>query len=297
MTAQSETASLERCLLMHPRDAWVDQAAVDAQWEGLCYTGRPDMALAIDEFDAFASLIDGSGSAIEFLPMSEGLTLDAIYVRDASIVSDRGVVLCRMGKGARSTEPAVQGRAFERLGVPVLGEVTADGRIEGGDAVWLGPDTLAVGIGYRTNAEGVRQLRALLGSDIELLVTHLPHWRGPGDVFHLMSIVSPLDADLALVYSPLLPVTFRTELLDRGFDLVEVPDEELDMGPNAVAGGPRRCSLESANVETRRRLEAAGVDVLVYEGREISRKGLGGPTCLTRPLARRLPKQPAGGRR
>ncbi|MFV1987374.1 MAG: dimethylarginine dimethylaminohydrolase family protein [Gemmatimonadota bacterium] len=271
---------------MHPRDAWVDQATVDAQWEGLRYTGRPDFARAIDEFDAFATLIAGARSAIEFLPMREGLTLDAIYVRDASIVSDQGVVLCGMGKDARATEPAAQGKAFERLGVPVLGEITGDGRIEGGDAVWLDAATLAVGLGYRTNAEGVRQLRALLGPDIELVVTHLPHWRGPGDVFHLMSIVSPLDADLALVYSPLMPVTFRTELLARGLELVEVPDEELDMGPNAVAVGPRRCILESSNVETRRRLEAAGVEVFVYEGREISRKGLGGPTCLTRPLAR-----------
>jgi len=286
MSAQSETALLERCLLLHPRDAWVDQATVDVQWGGLRYTSRPDLARAIDEFDAFASLIAGAGSSIEFLPMGEGLTLDAIYVRDASIVSDAGVVLCRMGKGARAAEPPAQGRAFENLGIPLLGGVTGDGRIEGGDVVWLDSATLAVGVGYRTNAEGVRQLRGLLSPHIELVVTHLPHWRGPGDVFHLMSILSPLDDDLALVYSPLMPVTFRAELLDRGFDLVEVPDEELDMGPNAVALGPRRCILESANVETRRRLEAAGVEVLVYEGREISRKGLGGPTCLTRPLAR-----------
>jgi N-dimethylarginine dimethylaminohydrolase len=238
-------------------------------------------------------LLAGQGISLEYLSPAAGLTLDAIYVRDASIVSARGAVLCRMGKNARSAEPPAQRRAFERLGVPVLGEIGGSGRIEGGDVVWLDRSTLAVGLGYRTNEEGVRQLADLLGPDVEIVPVHLPHWRGPGDVFHLMSIISPLDDDLALVYSPLMPVTFRTELLDRGFGLVEVPEEELDMGPNSLALGPRRCLLEAANPRTRRRLEAAGVEVLIYEGGEISRKGLGGPTCLTRPLERG--PSPGGG--
>jgi len=284
----SEVAPLERCLLAHPRDLWVDQPSVDAAWRGLAFRGPPDFGRACDEYDMLLELICGAGEVERiFLPHGAGLTLDAIYARDASVWTPRGAVLCAMGKSARMAEPAAQRDTLERAGVPIAGEVVGEGRLEGGDVVWLDGGTVAVGVGYRTNAEGARQLGALLGPGIRVLEVHLPHWRGPGDVFHLMSILSPLADDLALVYSPLMPVNFRTTLLERGFALVEVPDEELDMGPNALAVAPGVCVLEAANVETRRRLEDAGVEVLAYEGAEISRKGMGGPTCLTRPLGRR----------
>ena len=286
MTAQTETGALERCLLMHPEVAWVDQSRVDAGWRDLGFTGRPDLARAIDQYDRFVELLTADGAVPQWARPHDGLTLDAIYVRDASVVSDRGVVLCRMGKSARAREPRAQGREFERLGVPVLGRIRGEGRLEGGDVVWLDRTTLLVGLGYRTNADGARQLAELLGPSTDVHTYDLPHWRGPGDVFHLMSVLSPVADDLALVYSPLMPARLRTDLRDRGVDLVEVPDEELAMGPNGVAIAPRRVLLEAANVETRRRLEAAGVEVLPYDGSEISRKGLGGPTCLTRPLVR-----------
>ena len=153
---------------------------------------------------------------------------------------------------------------------------------------WLGPRTVAVGRGYRTNDAGIAQLRALLGDSADEFITvSLPHWRGAEDVFHLMSIISPVDSDLAVVYSPLLPVPFREQLLARGETLIEVPDEEFGrMGANVLALAPRRCVLLDGNPITRARLEAAGASVLTYEGSEISLKGGGGPTCLTRPLVR-----------
>ena len=144
-----------------------------------------------------------------------------------------------------------------------------------------------MGRGYRTNDEGIRQLRAILHPDVSIVVVPLPHYRGPADVFHLMSIVSPVDEDLAVVYSPLLPVPFREWLLARGVRLVEVPDEEFQsMGTNVLAVAPRQCVMLEGNPGTRARLEAAGADVRTYEGSEISLKGGGGPTCLTRPLVR-----------
>jgi N-dimethylarginine dimethylaminohydrolase len=171
--------------------------------------------------------------------------------------------------------------------VPVLGSIEGTGCLEGGDVTWLTPGTLAVGRGYRTNDEGIRQLRELLGTDVEVVVVPLPHWRGPSDVFHLMSVISPLADDVALVYSPLLPVVFRDLLLERGTTLVEVPDAEFEsMGCNVLAVAPRLVVALDGNPETRRRMEAAGVEVHVYQGAEISSKGCGGPTCLTRPLER-----------
>jgi N-dimethylarginine dimethylaminohydrolase len=172
------------------------------------------------------------------------------------------------------------------LGLPVLGSIREPGTVEGGDVVWLNPQTVAVGHGYRTNAEGIRQLRHLLANSVdEVVEVPLPHWKGPADVFHLMSILSPIDRDLALVYSPLMPVPFRRLLLDRGFRLVEVPDEEFDsLGCNSLAIAPRVCLMAAGNPVTRSRLEDAGAEVLEFAGTDLCLMGGGGPTCMTRPL-------------
>lgn len=287
-TSQSETGTLARVLLKHAREAFRSQDAARAEWKALHFTGEPDLARAIDEYERFVAMLRASGTEISWLDEADGTGLDSIYVRDASIVCDRGAILCRMGKRQRQGEPGAQEAAFRRMGVPVLGAITSPGTLEGGDVAWLGERALAVGRGYRTNDEGIAQLRRLLGDAIDdLLVVPLPHWRGPGDVFHLMSIISPVDRDLAVVYSPLLPVPFREALLERGISLVEVPDEEFDsMGGNVLAIAPRRCVMVRGNPITRTRLERAGCEVLEYEGTEISLKGGGGPTCLTRPIAR-----------
>lgn len=285
MTCQSEVGRLTRVLLKHPRAAFESARAIDAQWRALNFTSAPDLARASDEYERFVDVLKGHGAIPYFLPDAGGL--DSIYVRDASIVCDRGAILCGMGKANREREPAAQAPLYRELGVPVIGAIEPPGRLEGGDVAWLDERTLAVGRGYRTNDEGIRQLRAVLGDSIDLIVVPLPHWRGPGDVFHLMSILSPVDRDLAVVYSPLMLVPFREALLDRGMSLVEVPDEEFDtMGANVLAIAPRTCVMLRGNPTTRERLERAGATVLEYDGQEISLKGGGGPTCLTRPLDR-----------
>ena len=275
-------------LLKHPRTAWLDQESVDRQWEALHYLRRPDFARAVDEYDRFASALGDLGIDLAYLPADGTTGLDSIYVRDASVVTDRGVVLCAMGKAARDGEPAAHAAHFRAVAEPVLGAVTAPGRLEGGDVVWLDRRTLAVGRGDRTNDEGVRQLRGFVGDEIdEVIVVPLPHGRGPTDVFHLMSMLSPLDRDLALVCSPLLPVPFRETLLSRGIELVEVAPEELDgQAGNVLAVAPRTVLMLEGNPVTRARLEARGVEVHTFAGAEISLKGSGGPTCLTRPLLR-----------
>ena len=210
--SQSDVGALESVLLKHPRDAFRDAATVEAAWRGLNYLAPPDPGRAAAEYDRFAARIEEAGARIHWMPPDDVTGLDSLYVRDASIPSDAGMILCNMGKAARSTEPAAHAEAFRKLGIPVAGAVTGEGKIEGGDVVWLDETTLAAGRGYRTNDEGIRQLRGILGEGIDVVVAYLPHWRGPADVFHLMSILSPIDRDLALVYSPLLPVAFR-ELL------------------------------------------------------------------------------------
>ncbi len=288
-TLQSDVGPLRRVLLKHARDAFVDQARVANQWESLNYQGEPDYGEACRESDALAACLGELGVEVVWMPAADA-GMDSLYVRDASVVSDRGVILCSMGKEARRGEPSHMEAAYRALGVPLLGRIEGAGRLEGGDVVWLGSRTVGVGRGYRTNAEGIRQLTELLGDSVDAVVeAHLPHWNGPSDVFHLMSVISPVADDLALVYSPLLPVPFRQAMLERAIALVEVPDEEFDsIGSNVLAVAPRRVIALEGNPQTRRRLEEAGVEVRVYRGEEISAKGCGGPTCLTRPLERSL---------
>jgi N-dimethylarginine dimethylaminohydrolase len=272
----------------HVRDAFVDEETIASQWKRLNYTARPDLARAVDEHDQFIDILRSTGANVQLLPRDLATTLDSIYVRDTSIVSKAGLILCSMGKAERATEPAAQQRALQAGTVVIAGTITPPGRLEGGDLIWIDNQTLAVGRGYRTNLEGIRQLRALLGAEVNVIEVPLPHWHGPGDVMHLMSLISPLDHDLAAVYSRLLPVPFREWLLERGMTLVEVPDREFEtLGTNVLALGPRRGLMLAGNPRTRQALEKSGCEILEYEGSEISVKGAGGPTCLTRPIRRK----------
>jgi N-dimethylarginine dimethylaminohydrolase len=162
------------------------------------------------------------------------------------------------------------------------------GRLEGGDVIWLDERTIVVGRGYRTNDAGIDQLRAILADSIdELVVVPLPHWRGESDVMHLMSLISPVDRDLAVVYSRLLPVPFREVPARPPHRAGGTPDDEFDsMGTNVLALARRQWLMLAGNPRTRAALERAGASVIEYEGNEISVKGAGGPTCLTRPIAR-----------
>ena len=278
-------------VVKHVRQAFIDDETIAAQWKALNYSAPPDLARAIAEHDRFVDILRSTGANVRGLPHDPVTTLDSIYVRDASIISTNGLILCSMGKAARATEPAAQQRALDGDDLEMSGAISPPGRLEGGDLIWIDEQTLAVGRGYRTNADGIRQLRALVGETVEVIEVALPHWRGPGDVMHLMSLISPLDRDLAVVYSRLLPVPFREWLLER-MTLVEVPDEEFEsMGTNVLALAPRRALMLAGNPRTRRALEKSGCEVLEYEGFEISVKGAGGPTCLTRPLRRQRTRE------
>jgi N-dimethylarginine dimethylaminohydrolase len=286
----SEVGRLTRVAVRHARDAFVDARFIATQWKQLNFTAAPDLDRAVDEYDRFLSIIRSTGARIDLLPRGEGDGLDSIYVRDPTIVCGRGVIFCNMGKPQRAGEPGSHMSALQEIDArpAIVGAIHPPGHLEGGDVVWLDSRTVAVGCGYRTNEEGIHQLRRLLGDSVdELLVAPLPHWRGSSEVLHLMSLLSPVDRDLAVVYSPLMPVPFRERLEKRGMALVEVPDAEFEtMGANVLALAPRRCLMLAGNPRTRAALEKAGAEVLEYEGLEISLKGAGGPTCLTRPLTR-----------
>jgi N-dimethylarginine dimethylaminohydrolase len=283
----NEYGRLSKVALRKPDAAFVNDQKIDAEWRDLNYHSRPDLANAAREYTTFEKLMTNIGTEVIALPAGEGLTLDALYTRDALAVTPRGLVIPRMGKPQRRNESRVNSDALAKLGIPVAGELTGDAKLEGGDLVWLDNQTLLAGVGYRTNLEGVRQLQALCGKDVEIHWFDLPHFKGRSDVFHLMSVLSPIDADLAVVYPPLMPVRLVDLLEARGINFVEVPQEEFDsMGCNVLAIAPRHVVSVAGNPETVHRMQAAGAKVEVIAADDISRKGEGGPTCLTRPLVR-----------
>ncbi len=289
-TCHSEYGKLVSVFVKRAADAFLDDDHVERDWKRLNFLSKPDFRKALREYEAFESLISTSGASLKHFSEDDSTTLDSIYCRDASIATDRGVILCNMGKPARQTEPEAQSRAYQAQGIPILGSIKSPGTLEGGDVAWLDPKTLAVGHTYRTNQAGIEQLRALLKPlGVDVLVADMPHYKGPSDVFHLMSVFSPVDKDLAVVYSPLMPIPFRNELLVRGYQFVEVPDSEFDsMGCNVLAVSPREVIMVRGNPLTRGALLNTGCKVSEYDGENISVKGGGGPTCLTRPTQREI---------
>lgn len=288
ITCHSEVGKLHSVFIKNVREAFINDAHIDKYWKKLNYTKRPYFTNAYAEYLDFEKILDNTNATMYHLPEDDKVNMDSIYCRDAAIATNKGMIICNMGKALRKNEPLAEQKAFRRNKIPILGKIKSPGTVEGGDVCWIDEYTLVVGLTYRTNEEGIRQLIQLLQPlNVEVVIVPLPHYKGSSDVFHLMSILSPVDKNMAVVYSPLMPIAFRNLLLKRKYKLVEVPDEEFEsMGCNVLALAPRNCLMVDGNPKTKAALENAGCKVTLYNGEEISVKGGGGPTCLTRPIYR-----------
>jgi dimethylargininase len=276
---QTMTAPLRRVLVRPPGTDL-------SRWREYGWLAEPDAKRIAEEHEGFRAALEESGAEVVVAAKAADENPDAVYVFDPAFVADAGAILLRPGKEARRGEVEALRADFEAAGVPIHAELTEPALAEGGDALWLDERTLIVGLGYRTNDAGAARLGAALPG-VDVVTVDLPHHHGPAHCMHMLTLISPLDTNLALVYLPLLPVRLVQLLEARGIELVEVPDEEFGtMACNVLALGPRKALALEGNPETRRRMEAAGVDVRVYAGEELSRKGEGGPTCLTLPLER-----------
>lgn len=276
---RSMTDPLRRVLVRRP------SVGACTLWEEYGWRAEPDPSALLREHERFCSVLEEAGAEVVLAePLDDDP--DAIYTFDPGLVTESGAVLMRPGKEGRRQEPTRAAQDLEAAGVPVAGTVPEPAVAEGGDFIRLDERTLLAGRGYRTSAAGIDAVSQLL-PDVELHVFDLPYWRGESEVMHLLSLLSPLDADLVVAYPPLLPVALAQLLEAHGIEIVPVPDEEFaSMGTNVLALAPRVALALDGSPVTRARLAAAGVEVLVYEGNELSLKGDGGPTCLTMPLLR-----------
>jgi dimethylargininase len=284
--SQDMVSPLRTVLVKRPDSAF----AVDdpTAWH---YAGKPDLAAAQQEHDGLVALLQRAGAEVVYHDEPLPDHADAIYAFDPALVTDAGAIMLSMGKQQRRGEEAAMARCFERMGVPILYSLHGEARAEGGDLLWLDHDTLAVGLGFRTNAEGFRQLREVLaGIGVSVLPVELPYYTGPQACLHLLSLISIVDYHTAVVHPPLISVSFWQELQRRGFTLIAIPEAEFPaMATNVLALAPRECLMLEGNPITKRLLEEAGCAVMTYRGHEISLKAEGGPTCLTRPVWREYP--------
>ncbi|GLC87446.1 dimethylarginine dimethylaminohydrolase family protein [Lysinibacillus piscis] len=281
-------APLKHVIVKHPKEAFQNQDHLHAEWQTFNYLAEPNYAEAVNEYADFIAILEKHVEQIDYLPKSATVGLDSLYAHDPVKFTPKGAIILKSGKTLRQPEATVYKEFLTAKGIPIIGELTGEAVSDGGDIVWLDDRTLAVGRGYRTNDEAIRQLKDMTADMVdEFIVVQLPHDLGEAECLHLMSFISMVDKDLAVVHSRLMPVFFRQLLLARGIQLVEVPKEEYDtLGCNVLALAPRLCVIPSGNPVTKQQLEAVGASVYEYKGDEITVKGTGGPTCLTCPVIR-----------
>jgi N-dimethylarginine dimethylaminohydrolase len=249
----------------------------------------PEKAAA--QHEALVELVAGTGARVEWLDEAEDGLADSVFTHDPSLVTERGALILSMGKPLRTSEPSLHEAAYRRLGVPILGRVEAPGQVEGGVCVWVDRSTLAIGRGVRTNQAGIQQMANLLAPHgITVFGFDLPLWQGEEACLHLMSVISPLADDLALVFSPLLPAAFYQMLRERGIRLVEGDAEEFHasngLSLNVLPTAPYEVIAVDGFHKTKAAMEAAGCTVKTFEADALCIACEGGPTCLTRPVLR-----------
>ncbi|MFJ7918342.1 dimethylarginine dimethylaminohydrolase family protein [Lysinibacillus fusiformis] len=279
---------LKHVIVKHPKDAFRSQKHLSDEWKTFNYLSEPNFEEALKEYAEFVEILKKYVDTIDYLPLSDEVGLDSLYAHDPVKFTPKGAILLKSGKKLRQPEASIYKEFLKDKGISIIGELTGDAVADGGDIVWLDDRTLAVGRGYRTNDEAIRQLKEMTAEMVdEFIVVQLPHDLGEAECLHLMSFISMVDKDLAIVHSRLMPVLFRQLLVERGIQLVEVPKDEYDtLGCNVLALAPRVCVIPEGNTVTKQQLIEAGATVFEYKGHQISVLGTGGPTCLTCPVIR-----------
>lgn len=287
---QSMVAPVESILIKHPKDAFVSQEHLATNYQKYGFFAEPNYEQALKEYAAFEDLLKEYTDQLYYLPKDSLGGLDSIYAHDSLQVTKHGAIYFNMGKSVRQDEGIASEKYLKSLGIPTLGRIEAPGTMEGGDILWLDEKTVAIGLSFRTNQEGIRQFTELVKDFVDEVITvPLPYGPGPGEVLHLMSLVSMIDDDLAVVYSEYLPVFFRQLMIERGIELLEVSREEYDrLGGNILAMAPRQCIMMVGTPLIEEELRARGCQVQTYEGANITVLGHGGATCLTHPIKRTM---------
>ena len=285
----SNVSTLKTVLLKNPQAAFKSQKTIDLQWQDLNFIDKPDFKKSVTQYENFIDILNDNNVEILYIPEDEITSLDSIYTHDPIFMTPNGAVIGNMGKTQRKPETIMMKNYLNEIGVPILGEIINDATLEGGDVIWIDEKTVAAGLTYRTNNKGIDQLRKILSTiSIEVISVDLPHWNGPVDVLHLMSLISPLNENLFLIYKKLLPIGLLKLLKKLDIKTISIADEDYDsLGCNVLPLSTTKCLITSGNNKTCKIIEENGIEVIEFQASEICYKGSGGPTCLTRPIYRK----------
>lgn len=285
----SNVSTLKTVLLKNPQAAFKSQKTIDLQWQDLNFIDKPDFKKSVTQYENFIDILNDNNVEILYIPEDEITSLDSIYTHDPIFMTPNGAVIGNMGKTQRKPETIMMKNYLNEIGVPILGEIINDATLEGGDVIWIDEKTVAAGLTYRTNNKGIDQLRKILSTiSIEVISVDLPHWNGPVDVLHLMSLISPLNENLFLIYKKLLPIGLLKLLKKLDIKTISIADEDYDsLGCNVLPLSTTKCLITSGNDKTFKIIEENGIEVIEFQASEICYKGSGGPTCLTRPIYRK----------
>ena len=285
----SNVSTLKTVLLKNPQAAFKSQKTIDLQWQDLNFIDKPDFKKSVMQYENFIDILNDNNVEILYIPEDEITSLDSIYTHDPIFMTPNGAVIGNMGKTQRKPETIMMKNYLNEIGVPIFGEIINDATLEGGDVIWIDEKTVAAGLTYRTNNKGIDQLRKILSTiSIEVISVDLPHWNGPVDVLHLMSLISPLNENLFLIYKKLLPIGLLKLLKQLDIKTISIADEDYDsLGCNVLPLSTTKCLITSGNDKTFKIIEENGIEVIEFQASEICYKGSGGPTCLTRPIYRK----------
>ena len=285
----SNVSTLKTVLLKNPQAAFKSQKTIDLQWQDLNFIDKPDFKKSVTQYENFIDILNDNNVEILYIPEDEITSLDSIYTHDPIFMTPNGAVIGNMGKTQRKPETIMMKNYLNEIGVPIFGEIINDATLEGGDVIWIDEKTVAAGLTYRTNNKGIDQLRKILSTiSIEVISVDLPHWNGPVDVLHLMSLISPLNENLFLIYKKLLPIGLLKLLKKLDIKTISIADEDYDsLGCNVLPLSTTKCLITSGNNKTCKIIEENGIEVIEFQASEICYKGSGGPTCLTRPIYRK----------
>ena len=286
----SNVKKLKNVILKHPKDAFKSQSNIDGQWEELNFIAKPDYKIALKQYDKLLNILDDNNVSMNFLPSDNETFLDSIYTHDPMFMTPDGAIIGNMGKQFRKKETDMIEEYLINNNIPILGKIKNNGTMEGGDVIWINKSTVAVGLTYRTNIEGINQLENILSKiSITLIKVDLPHWSGPTDVLHLMSLISPLKDKLFLIYEKLIPISFLNFLRSIDINFIHIEESEYEtLACNVLPLSEDKCLIVKGNPKTRSIIEKSGIETLEIDASEICYKGSGGPTCITRPIHRDL---------
>ena len=290
--AESEYGRLRRVLLHAPTTAELGPVIAEdpAKW---LFRERPYVGKLLREYEEFIDALRAEG--VELIFVEGAGTPNQLYVRDAGLVTRLGAVIGNFRHQVRRGEEEPIIRKLSELGIPIVLRMRDDAHFEGGDAIFV-DDELWVGYGVRTNLRGIQELKKTLEGKVVRRVRPL-RLRERGWLIHLDQALGVVSPSICLIYKDALPPEAVRLLEAKGFELIEIPEEEAKtMAANVLAIDEGKVILADGydmNRRTRRALESRGVDVIAVPMRELI-KGNGGPRCMSLPLLREPPR--AAGR-